>query len=155
MTATTATSSTLDEECDALLGDECFSCQEHSQFCGFCVDESAMAATTKTKKQKTKVSSEKMALEGGEDNLSNHQRQLLKCHHRLSHVDMSQMQSVARQGILPLEISKCKIPLCRNCEHGKAHLRSHTNAKGEIGNQHDSKPGLGVSVDQLEAATPG
>jgi len=46
------------------------------------------------------------------------------------------------------------LPKCKACLQGKAHQRSHNENTSVIGKDH-TKPGAGVSVDHVEAGTPG
>ncbi len=45
-------------------------------------------------------------------------------------------------------------PICIACQYGKAHRKPHNSDTGSITNNH-TKPGDGISVDQMEANYPG
>jgi Reverse transcriptase (RNA-dependent DNA polymerase) len=82
---------------------------------------------------------------------------LLQLHHKLSHVSMKRLQSLAIQGYLPMKIAKCRIPLCQACVYGKLTRRPWRSklvqASGVIAKC--EKPGQCVSVDQLESSVGG
>jgi Reverse transcriptase (RNA-dependent DNA polymerase)/GAG-pre-integrase domain len=88
------------------------------------------------------------------DNLSS---EMLKWHHRLSHISFKRIQRMSRRGQLPSYLSNCPIPTCQSCMYGKMTRRPwRTKSK----QKHESlgtidKPGDCVSVDQLESSIPG
>jgi hypothetical protein len=45
-------------------------------------------------------------------------------------------------------------PICITCQYGKAHRKQHNTGKGSITNSH-TKPGDGISANQMEANYPG
>ena len=90
-------------------------------------------------------------------NLTAAQRFLLEWHYRLGHQDMQVIQTMIRKGTIPAPASHGpvhRLPRCEACLRGKAKSRSHKRHKGTIGAAH-AAPGLGVSVDHVEAGHPG
>ena len=91
-----------------------------------------------------------------QSNLSASTKLLKLWHERLGHMNFPQIQTLAKQGYLPKEISKCDIPLCASCQYGKAHKRSITqNTTGILGGPSITKPGQLIHMDQIESTTPG
>jgi hypothetical protein len=45
---------------------------------------------------------------------------LLRLHHRLSHIPMSRLQAMAREGVVKRLLAHCRIPTCQACLYGKA-----------------------------------
>ena len=84
------------------------------------------------------------------------QRVKMQWHQRLNHIGFDQLTSWMRQGKLKVapEIVNAPNPVCAVCQFGKAKRRSHTKCTSPIDAQH-TKPGNGVSADQLEAGCPG
>ena len=81
--------------------------------------------------------------------------ELLRTHHRMGHLSMAKIQSMARQGILPKRLANCKIPVCTACMYGKA-TRRPWRIKGHRGTLDVmTSPGQCVSVDQMISKTPG
>jgi hypothetical protein len=88
--------------------------------------------------------------------LSKSQKLLLKWHQRLSHMHFSQIQELAQQGWLPKTLLGCDPPLCKSCQHGKAHRRPvASTSKSQPIDANDLHPGDCVSVDQIESSEPG
>ena len=87
------------------------------------------------------------------NNLTYQQRQLLRWHHRLGHMDFSRIQKFSRVGLLLRDLSKVRpndFPVCPACQFGKQ-KRNHTKS---INNEHvilasDDQPGDCVSVDMI------
>ena len=66
---------------------------------------------------------------------------------------MKEIQQWARDGQydLPIDISKCEIPICAACQFGEAKKK-----KPETGTiAKETKPGDFISVDAMEAGIPG
>ena len=81
-------------------------------------------------------------------------------HHRLYHLQFCHIFRLASLGILPKRLLECraKPPLCVACQFGQAHRRPwRTKGKksGSIRRPEQTKPGDGVSVDQIVSAQPG
>jgi len=121
----------------------------------FPYDKRSNLPTTKTvlgiQKYCSFVSSVETSAEN--ENLSAAQKLLLKVHHRCGHRSMREIQEWAKDGRygLPIELSKCKAPLCAACQFSEAKKKSAD--KGKLAT--DTKPGDFISVDAMEAGTPG
>ncbi|KAI2512051.1 hypothetical protein MHU86_2339 [Fragilaria crotonensis] len=78
--------------------------------------------------------------------------ELLTVHHQYAHAPMAKLQMMAKAGILPKRLSKCRIPVCSACLYAKA-TRRPWRTKPRTRNANDpeepSKPGQVISVDQL------
>ncbi|KAI2494618.1 hypothetical protein MHU86_19896 [Fragilaria crotonensis] len=84
--------------------------------------------------------------------------ELLAIHHQFGHISMRKLQEMAKQGILPRRLSKCRVPTCSACLYAKATKRPWRNKPRKDGDDEDSKPtkpGQVVSVNQLVSPTPG
>ncbi|KAI2494626.1 hypothetical protein MHU86_19904 [Fragilaria crotonensis] len=84
--------------------------------------------------------------------------ELLAIHHQFGHISMRKLQEMAKQGILPRRLSKCRVPTCSACLYAKATKRPWRNKPRKDGDDDDAKPtkpGQVVSVDQLVSPTPG
>ena len=46
--------------------------------------------------------------------------QLLQIHHQYGHISMRKLQEMARQGIIPKRLPKCRVPTCSACLYSKA-----------------------------------
>jgi hypothetical protein len=83
--------------------------------------------------------------------------ELLRWHYRLSHVSMTRLQRMAKEGYLPKKLATCRMPLCQACIYGKLTRRPWRTKGGKL--QSDSMtattPGQCVSVDQLESPVHG
>ncbi len=79
-------------------------------------------------------------------------------HHQYAHAPMAKLQMMAKAGILPKRLSKCRIPVCSACLYAKT-TRRPWRTKPRTRNANDpaepSKPGQVISVDQLVSPTPG
>jgi hypothetical protein len=88
----------------------------------------------------------------------NDMAKLLTIHHQYAHAPMTKLQLMAKSGILPRRLAKCRIPVCSACLYAKA-TRKPWRSKPRTRNAEDamepSKPGQVVSVDQLVSPTPG
>jgi len=84
------------------------------------------------------------------------QRLKLQWHQRLNHVNFDQLNAWMRSGHLkvPPEVISAPPPVCPACAYGKAKRRPHMTCTSPIDGPH-TKPGDGVSADQLEAGCPG
>lgn len=49
--------------------------------------------------------------------------ELLAIHHQFGHISMRKLQEMAKQGILPRQLSKCRVPTCSACLYAKATKR--------------------------------
>jgi hypothetical protein len=80
----------------------------------------------------------------------------LEWHQRLNHINFDQLNTWMRNGRLkvPQEVISAPAPVCPACAYGKAKRRPHTTCTSPIAGNH-TKPGDGVSADQLEAGCPG
>eukprot|EP00984_Skeletonema_dohrnii_P034934 scaffold34438_cov244-Skeletonema_dohrnii-CCMP3373.AAC.1 len=92
--------------------------------------------------------------------LSPAQQELLSWHHRLYHLNFKRIFNLARLGFLPKILLECEssVPLCLECQFGQAHRcpwRSKGKKSGTIRKESETKPGDGVSVDQIVSAQPG
>ena len=96
-------------------------------------------------------------VEDEEDTIpGNDSAELLRWHHRLNHIPMRKVQTMAKWGLLPRRLEKCSIPVCTSCMFGKA-IRQPWRTKPTKANKPHTPttPGQCVSVDQLESTTPG
>lgn len=85
------------------------------------------------------------------------QQKLLRLHHRLGHTSMLTIQQWAKQGLynIPLDVaSVTELPVCLACAYGAAKCHGHHKSTGSIGVK-ATKPGDFVSVDTMQAGTPG
>jgi len=83
---------------------------------------------------------------------------LLRLHHQFGHLSFHKLQEMAKQGILPKRLSKCKIPACSACLYAKATKRKWRDKTAKAGSSQieaTTRPGQVVSVDQLVSPTPG
>lgn len=83
--------------------------------------------------------------------------QLLLEHHKYGHISMRKLQEMAKQGILPRRLAKCRVPTCSACLYAKA-TKKPWRGKPSIQQQDSNqatKPGHVVSVDQMVSPTPG
>ena len=83
------------------------------------------------------------------------QRLLLWWHYRLGHVSSKILNGLAKIGILPSKLRHCRLPLCPECQYGKAHRRPWRQKTQKTNIKVATKPGQVVSIDQLESGTPG
>jgi hypothetical protein len=84
--------------------------------------------------------------------------QLLAIHHQFGHISMRKLQEMAKQGIIPRRLAKCRIPTCSACLYSKATKRpwrGKPRTRGSDNETQPTKPGEIVSVDQLVSPTPG
>lgn len=88
--------------------------------------------------------------------LSKNQTLLLRWHHRLSHLNFAQLQHLARQGLLRKAMANREPPICKSCQHGKAHRRPvASQGKAQPIDSIHLNPGDCVSVYQIESSEPG
>jgi hypothetical protein len=84
--------------------------------------------------------------------------EILTLHHQHAHISMRKLQEMAKQGVIPKRLSKCRIPTCSACLYSKATKRSW---RGKPQNEEkreklcNARPCQVVSVDQLVSPTPG
>ena len=84
--------------------------------------------------------------------------QLLAIHHQFGHISMRKLQEMAKKGIIPRRLAKCRVPTCSACLYSKATKRPWRGKPRTRGNDDETqptKPGEIVSVDQLVSPTPG
>jgi hypothetical protein len=96
-------------------------------------------------------------IEDEEDQISgNDSADLLQWHHRLNHIMIHKVQTMAKWGLLPKQLSACEIPVCTSCMFGKAIQKPWwTKPTKAINPKTVTAPGQCVSVDQMESTTPG
>jgi hypothetical protein len=100
-------------------------------------------------------------------NLSESQKELLRWHFRLGHLNFAAVQQLLRSsalgsGSLQTAASKCEIPRCASCQFGKAkrrptgitHSRSNPERDGAL-KAGDLLPGQCVSVDHFVCSNKG
>jgi hypothetical protein len=92
--------------------------------------------------------------------LTPQQQELMSWHHRLYHLPFNRIFMLAKRGWLPKVLLKLqdKLPLCAACQFGAAHRRPWRfkgKKSGSIRRSDQTKPGDGVSVDQIISAQPG
>ncbi len=89
-------------------------------------------------------------------NLTTAQRKLLRLHHRFGHRAFQDIQTWAREGVhgVPTVVANCQIPVCQACQFGTSKKRPHTKDNSSPIAE-PTKPGEFVSVDMMEAGTPG
>jgi hypothetical protein len=87
----------------------------------------------------------------------NDMAELLMLHYKYGHISMKKLQEMAKQGIIPKRLTKCRIPTCSACLYSKATKRPWRNktTKTDQNDNAPTKPGQVVSVDQLVSPTPG
>ena len=83
--------------------------------------------------------------------------EMLMLHHQYGHISMRKIQEMAKQGILPKRLSKCRVPTCSACLYSKATRRPWRGktTKSDVDDNKPTRPGQVVSVDQLVSPTPG
>jgi hypothetical protein len=82
---------------------------------------------------------------------------LLLLHYRFGHVSMKRLRRPAERGIFPKKIATCQTPILQSCIYGKM-TRRPWRTKPALNIQKRTpvtKPGMVVSVDQLESPVPG
>ncbi|MFM7530824.1 MAG: reverse transcriptase domain-containing protein [Nodosilinea sp.] len=87
----------------------------------------------------------------------NAEAELLQMHYKFGHASFSKLQTMARNGILPARLSKCRVPVCAACMYGKATKRPW---RSKVANNRPeaykpTRPGEVIAVDQLKSPTPG
>ena len=83
--------------------------------------------------------------------------ELLRYHQRFGHISFTKLQAMAKKGIIPKRLAKCKKPFCSACAYAKATKRPWRN-RGRVPPVKlvpITRPGQVVSVDQLKSPTPG
>lgn len=83
--------------------------------------------------------------------------ELLEYHLRFGHAPFKKLQIMAREGVIPKRLARCRQPLCAACMFGKATKRPWRQ-KTPVNKDEaykPTKPGEIVSVDQLKSPTPG
>jgi Reverse transcriptase (RNA-dependent DNA polymerase) len=84
--------------------------------------------------------------------------ELLMYHHQYGHISFRKLQEMAKQGIIPRRLAKCRIPACSACLFSKMTRkpwRGKPSSRSIRENELPQKPGQVVSVDQLVSPTPG
>jgi hypothetical protein len=80
---------------------------------------------------------------------------LLRHHHHCGHLPMTKLQKLAKDGLLPNNISECAIPFCDSCSIRKQTPKTIPHvAEGHLDNDH-LKPGDEISYDQFESSVSG
>ncbi len=92
--------------------------------------------------------------------LTPQQQELMSWHHSFHHLPFNRILMLTKCGYLPKILLKLqdKLPLCVVCQFGTAHrqpLRTKGKKNGSIWKPDQTKPGDGVSVDQIISAQPG
>ena len=59
--------------------------------------------------------------------------ELLLTHHKYGHISMKKLQEMAKQGILPRRLAKCRIPTCSACLYAKATKKPWSYQTGTCG----------------------
>jgi hypothetical protein len=82
--------------------------------------------------------------------------ELLQWNVRFGHIPMSRLQSLASEGVLPVRLARCNVPVCAGCMYGKLTRQPWRTKKtpSQIGEK-ANLPGECVSVDQLYSTVPG
>jgi hypothetical protein len=104
-------------------------------------------------------------------NLSHSQKQLLKWHFRLGHINMQTIQGLLRSGILATTepqkklhraAANCELPVCASCQFGRAKRRPVPGKTTQSDSKHEGAlkrnnllPGQEVSVDHFICSTRG
>jgi hypothetical protein len=83
--------------------------------------------------------------------------ELLAIHHPFGHFLKRKLQEMAKQGILPRRLSKCRVLTCSACLYAKETKRPWQSKPKKNGNDglKPTKPGQVASVVQLVSPTPG
>ena len=82
--------------------------------------------------------------------------ELLRWHYRLGHLPFNRIKQLAHKGQLPKRLLACTKPLCAACQYGKMTKRPwRVKGDNKTISKTATRPGQIVSVDQLEANTPG
>ena len=86
-----------------------------------------------------------------EDRQSSDLAELLMLHQQHGHISMRKLQEMAKQGIIPKRLAKCRIPTCSACLYSKATKKPWRGkeSKGGNGKEKPTRPGQVVSVDHL------
>ena len=92
--------------------------------------------------------------------LSPLQQEFMSWHHRLYHLPYCILFRLASLSFLPKRLLECrnKPPLCVACQFGQAHCRpwqTKGTKSGSIQTLKQTKPGDGMSEDQIISAQPG
>jgi len=82
---------------------------------------------------------------------------LLEYHYKFSHAPFSKLQTMAKRGVIPTRLARCRVPVCAACMYGKATKRPWRTKQAANRDEafQPTKPGQVVSVDQLKSPTPG
>jgi hypothetical protein len=95
--------------------------------------------------------------EDDESRLDNPTHELLMYHYRLAHEPFTNLQQMAKDGILPKRLANCRVPQCAACHYGKA-SKIPWRVKGDPKDGQifqATMAGQVVSVDQLKSTVPG
>jgi len=89
-------------------------------------------------------------------NLMSAQLELLRAHYQFGHINFSELQQWAKQGLCGLQpnLAKCRAPLCAACLYGTMRKRPHNGSTGALSDNAHS-PGDIVSVDQMVSGIGG
>ena len=127
----------------------------------FFVANTSTTAPSKKRRKRTKRTSpaapqDSTTMEGGTtDNLKPIQREFMLYHHRYGHTHFDQLRRWARLGIIPKKFSNVEAPVCKACAFADAKKKAASREGRKVDDRHDDAPGAGVSVDTMEAGTPG
>ena len=89
---------------------------------------------------------------------SNDSIEFLHHHQRFGHISPKKIVQMAKNGVLPAKLAKCKVPICTACLYGKAIKRGYKSKESEqekLEKYKASQPGEVVAVDMMTSPTPG
>jgi hypothetical protein len=82
--------------------------------------------------------------------------ELLKYHQRMGHIPFAKLQLMAKQGVLPKHLAKCKVPVCSSCLYAKMSKKPWwQKLSSSIKKVRQLQPGKIISVDQMVLPTAG
>ena len=88
--------------------------------------------------------------------LPNDEALLLHYHHKFGHISFKRLQDMARIGIIPKRLAKCRVPVCSACLYAKASKRPwRSKPRSDYPPPRKLDPGDVISVDQMVSPTPG
>ena len=87
--------------------------------------------------------------------MASDQALLIAYHEQLGHTFFTQLQELAKQGIIPKKLANVPPPKCPSCLYGKAHKKPWRTHKVNSKIKPSIIPGAVVSIDQLESPIPG
>jgi hypothetical protein len=96
------------------------------------------------------------AAERGMPTRTEHEAEFLKYHCKHGHILMLRICAMGQQGILPVYLDKCNLPICLACIYGKQVKREWRTKPTKYSAPHNlTDPGQLVAVDILTSPTPG